>query len=163
MRRVIDGDWPKMPWSPLLLAGPQITGATVGFLGFGRIAQATLARLLPFQVKDAIYLTSQPGKEVREDFYGIVQKQQVPIQPAQGWKELAEKSDILFVGCALNEKTKHAINAEFFSLMKKRAVIVNIARGSVRCLPTHSERQLKSVAPFPLTVPSSIRTRSSRH
>lgn len=127
-----------MPWSPLLLAGPQVTGATIGFLGFGRIAQATLGRLLPFQIKDALYLTSQPGKEVREDFYGLVQKQQVSIKPAQDWKELAEKSDILFVGCALNDKTKHAVNAEFFSLMKKRAVIVNIARGCVSVSLRHA-------------------------
>lgn len=129
MRRVIAGDWPQMPWSPLLLSGPQITNSTVGFLGFGRIAQATLARLLPFQIKDTLYLTSQPGQPAKEDFYSLLKEQKIPIKPASDWKQLASESDVLFVGCALNEKTKHAVNAEFFKLMKKRAVIVNIARG----------------------------------
>lgn len=129
MRRVIDGDWPQMPWAPMLLAGPQITNSTIGFLGFGRIAQATLSRLLPFQIKDALYLTSRPGQPAKEDFYGLLKDQKVSIQPASDWKQLAAESDVLFVGCALNEKTKHAVNAEFFGRMKKRAVIVNIARG----------------------------------
>lgn len=31
-----------MPWSPLLLTGQSFTNKTIGFLGFGRIAQATL-------------------------------------------------------------------------------------------------------------------------
>jgi len=131
MRRVIDGDWPQMPWAPMLLAGPQITNSTIGFLGFGRIAQATLSRLLPFQIKDALYLTSRPGQPAKEDFYGLLKDQKVSIQPASDWKQLAAESDVLFVGCALNEKTKHAVNAEFFGRMKKRAVIVNIARGPV--------------------------------
>lgn len=127
----MDGDWPNMPWAPMLLSGPQITNSTVGFLGFGRIAQATLLRLLPFQIKDALYVTSQPGQQAKEDFYGLLKEQKISIQPAANWEQLAKESDVIFVGCALNEKTKHAVNADFFKLMKKRAVIVNIARGLV--------------------------------
>lgn len=129
MRRVMDGDWPKMPWSPLLLCGPQITNSTVGFLGFGRIAQATLARLLPFQISQALYLGSRPGQAAKEDFYGLVKEQKIPIQPAKNAQELAEKSDILIIGCALTPETKHLVNADFLSRMKETAVVVNIARG----------------------------------
>jgi glyoxylate/hydroxypyruvate reductase len=125
----MDGDWPKMPWSPLLLCGPQITGSTVGFLGFGRIAQATLSRLLPFQISQALYLGSRPGQPAKEDFYGLVKEQKIPIQAAQSAQELAQKSDILIIGCALTTETKHLVNKEFLSRMKKTAVVVNIARG----------------------------------
>src|SRR4051812_46494956 len=37
--KVTRGEWPQMPWHPLLMTGPQIRGSTIGFLGFGRIAQ----------------------------------------------------------------------------------------------------------------------------
>lgn len=39
MRSVLDGEWPGMPWSPLLLCGQSPRNATYGFIGFGRIAQ----------------------------------------------------------------------------------------------------------------------------
>lgn len=131
MRRVADGEWPKLPWAPLQFCGPQITNSTIGFLGFGRIAQATLQRFLPFNPSKALYLGSQPGQKAKQDYFGLLKEQKIPIEPAADWQQLAKESDILIVGCALNEQSKHAVNAEFFKLMKKRAVVVNIARGYV--------------------------------
>lgn len=113
----------------MLLCGPQITNSTVGFLGFGRIAQATLSRLLPFQISQALYLGSKPGQPAKEDFYGLVKEQKIPIQSAKSAEELAEKSDILIIGCALTPETKHMVNKAFLDRMKKTAVVVNIARG----------------------------------
>ncbi|KAF2473729.1 uncharacterized protein BDR25DRAFT_256568 [Lindgomyces ingoldianus] len=131
MAKVLTGQWPQMPWSPLLMTGPQIRGSTVGFLGFGRIAQATLKRLLPFGIGKAIYLTSKPGQPVQDDHYRVVRDGSIPISPVLDWKELAKESDVVIVGCALTPSTKHLVNAEFFHQMKKLAVIVNIARGPV--------------------------------
>jgi glyoxylate/hydroxypyruvate reductase len=131
MGKVIKGEWPQMPWHPLLMTGPQIRGTTVGFLGFGRIAQATLQRLLPFGIKNAIYLTSKPGQQAKDDHFGLIKDGRIPIQPAQDLDQLASSSDIVVVGCSLTPSTKHLINASFFAKMKKLAVIVNIARGPV--------------------------------
>lgn len=131
MLKVLNGEWPQMPWHPLLMTGPQIRGATVGFLGFGRIAQATLKRLLPFGIKKALYLTSKPGQPVKEDHFGLVKESAIPIEPAQGADQLASESDVIIVGCALTPTTKHLVSTEFFSKMKKLAVIVNIARGPI--------------------------------
>ncbi|KAF2709029.1 hypothetical protein K504DRAFT_408433 [Pleomassaria siparia CBS 279.74] len=126
MRAVIDGKWPQMPWHPFLLTGPQIRGCTVGFLGFGRIAQATLKRLVPFGIKRAIYLTSKPGKIVKEaDGFGV------PTESIGSIEELATDSDVVIVGCPLTEQTKYIVNAEFLARMKKTAVLINIARGPV--------------------------------
>jgi glyoxylate/hydroxypyruvate reductase len=131
MAKVIKGEWPQMPWHPLLMTGPQIRGCTVGFLGFGRIAQASLQRLLPFGIKRAIYLTSKPGQPVKEDHFNLVKTTNIPIEPAQSADQLACESDIVIVGCALTPDTKHLVSTDFFKKMKKLAVIVNIARGPV--------------------------------
>lgn len=131
MGKVIQGEWPQMPWHPLLMTGPQIKGSTVGFLGFGRIAQASLLRLLPFGIERAIYLTSTPGQAVRDDYFGLLREPKVPVNPATSWEQLASESDVVVVGCSLTPSTKHLVNAEFFAKMRRRAVIVNIARGPV--------------------------------
>jgi glyoxylate/hydroxypyruvate reductase len=131
MAKVQRGEWPQMPWHPLLMTGPQIRGSTVGFLGFGRIAQASLQRLLPFAIKSVIYLTSKPGQPAKEDHFGLLKNSPISIKPAQNLDQLAEESDIIVVGCALTASTKHLISTSFFEKMKKLAVIVNIARGPV--------------------------------
>lgn len=130
MTRVSRGEWPQMPWHPLLMTGPQIRGATVGFLGFGRILQAVLQRLLAFDIKRAIYIASMPGKPAREDYYGLSGKA-TPVEVARDLDQLASESDVVVVGCALTPETKHLVNANFLGKMKSTAVIVNIARGSV--------------------------------
>jgi glyoxylate/hydroxypyruvate reductase len=127
MGKVIAGEWPQMPWHPLLMTGPQIRGCTVGFLGFGRIAQATLKRLIPFGIKRAIYMTSKPGKTSKEaeDQPGIATNVVSSIE------QLASESDVVIVGCPLTPDTKHIVNAAFLGQMKKTAVLINIARGPV--------------------------------
>ncbi|XP_014562698.1 hypothetical protein COCVIDRAFT_83563 [Bipolaris victoriae FI3] len=129
--KVARGEWPQMPWHPLLMTGPQIRGSTVGFLGFGRIAQASLQRLLPFGIKRVIYLTSKPGQPAREDHFGLLQNSGIPIEPATSTDQLAQESDVVIVGCALTPSTKHLVSTDFFSKMKKLSVIVNIARGPI--------------------------------
>ena len=131
MGKVNKGEWPQMPWHPLLMTGPQIRGTTIGFLGFGRIAQASLSRFLPFGIKRAIYLTSKPGQPAKEDHFGLIESGKIPIEPAKDWEQLASESDVVIVGCSLTPSTKHLVNSAFFAKMKKLAVIVNIARGPV--------------------------------
>ena len=131
MAKVTKGEWPQMPWHPLLMTGPQIRGSTVGFLGFGRIAQASLQRLLPFGIKRVIYLTSKPGQPAKEDHYGLLKNVGIPVEPATGADQLAQESDVVIVGCALTPSTKHLVSNDFFSKMKKLSVIVNVARGPI--------------------------------
>ncbi|CAI6332596.1 unnamed protein product [Periconia digitata] len=131
MGKVLKGEWPQMPWHPLLMTGPQIGGSTVGFLGFGRIAQATLKRLLPFGIKKVVYLTSKPGQPAKEDHFGLLENPSIPVEPAENWEQLAGESDVVVVGCALTPSTKHIVSKDFFMKMKKMAVLVNIARGPV--------------------------------
>ncbi len=46
-------------------------------------------------------------------------------------KNLCANSDIISVHCPLNKSTKHLLNAELFSIMKKGVFIINTARGSI--------------------------------
>lgn len=130
MTKVSRGEWPQMPWHPSLMAGPQIRNATVGFVGFGRISQAALTRLIAFGIKKALYVASKPGKPMREDHYGLLGKA-IPVGVAHSLDQLASESDVVIVGCALTPETKHIISADFLSRMKTTAIIVNVARGPV--------------------------------
>lgn len=129
------------------MCGYSLTGTTIGFLGFGRIAQATLARLLPFRPARVLYTTSQLGASARHDHFDLLTR--VDNKPASSLDRLASESDVLFICCSLTPETRDLVNDAFLrkcvSLlprcdmfircrehrMKPRAVIVNTARGGV--------------------------------
>lgn len=79
---------------------------------------ATLVRMMPYQPKRVLYLTSKPGKPASEDYYGLIKDNKIPIEPAQSIDELAKEVDMLFVCCALTPSTKNMVDAEFLSKMK---------------------------------------------
>lgn len=47
------------------------------------------------------------------------------------FEELLEKSDFIFISCALTNETKHLINRKAFLRMKRSCILINIARGGV--------------------------------
>lgn len=117
------GKWPS--FSPYGLAGQGLSSRSVlGFLGFGRIAQATLQRMLPFGPKKCLYSTRTRKDDVKlSEEMGCVME----------WVEmerLARESDVVFVLCNGGEETKGLVGEEFLGRMKKTAVLVNTARVS---------------------------------
>ncbi|KAH7332748.1 hypothetical protein B0J17DRAFT_677405 [Rhizoctonia solani] len=133
MNIVHSGNWPNTPWSPSLLTGPQLSnpGTTVGFIGFGRISRATLARLIPFQISRVLYTRSSAPPSPTTD---SVLLSQFPTLKEAKWvslDELARESDFVFVLAPGGEATKHLVGEEFLSNMKKDAILVNPGRGSV--------------------------------
>ncbi len=110
---------------------------TAGFIGFGRIAQATLARLVPFGFQRALY-TGRPSSSSSSSSnpdpsadaalaakFGIKEVQRVPLQT------LARESDILFVLAPGGPATHHIVDEAFLRQMKPTAVLVNTARGTL--------------------------------
>jgi glyoxylate/hydroxypyruvate reductase len=103
----------------------------MGFIGFGRIAQATLKRLIPFGVTHCIYYanpSSPPKSSLDADLmtkYGLNSVKRVDLD------ELAKDSDVIFVLAPGGEQTKHLVNADFLGKMKKTAVLVNTSRGTL--------------------------------
>ncbi|KAJ4467023.1 hypothetical protein J3R30DRAFT_3310037 [Lentinula aciculospora] len=137
---VREGLWPKFIWAPFSLCGPQLSTSgispsrTVGFLGFGRISQATLARLIPFGVTDCIYSSnpnsSASSKKKRNEKL-LEQHPQLKSVRAVDVDTLAQESDVLFVLVPGGPSTRHLINEEFLRKMKKHSVLVNAGRGTV--------------------------------
>jgi glyoxylate/hydroxypyruvate reductase len=153
---VKSNQWPNTTWAPFALCGPQISlppvlpslqdpnppqpTRTVGFLGFGRIAQATLARLIPFGFTHCIY-TSNPNSPPQPDRDAQILGLHRGYSPATTTKlhslkrvdidELAKESDVVFVLAPGGNETKHVVNEEFLKKMKKTSILVNTSRGTL--------------------------------
>ncbi|KAF8624961.1 hypothetical protein AX15_005603 [Amanita polypyramis BW_CC] len=137
---VIDNSkWPNYSWSPFLFCGPQLSPSayskkrTVGFLGFGRIARATLSRLIAFGITDCIYTTNPTSlpdlardAAIEKEFVGSLDSIKRVTLDA-----LARNSDLLFVVTPGGSDTWHLINEGFLRKMKKTSVLVNTSRGTV--------------------------------
>ncbi|KAG7097660.1 hypothetical protein E1B28_004988 [Marasmius oreades] len=139
MAIVREGQWPKFTWSPFAMCGPQISttahspSRTIGFLGFGRISQATLSRAVSFGVTDCIYHSNPSSPPKLERDQAILKQHQPQLKSLRSvdLDTLARESDVVIVLAPGGEKTKHIINEEFLRKMKKHAVLVNAARGTL--------------------------------
>jgi lactate dehydrogenase-like 2-hydroxyacid dehydrogenase len=121
-RRVAEGErflragkW--VTWSPSLLLGADLVGATLGIVGFGRIGEAVAKRAQGFDLR-VIY--HDPSSQ--QPAYGA--------QPVD-LDTLLRESDFVSIHVPLNSGTQHLVNADFLSKMKPTAVLVNTSRGAV--------------------------------
>jgi glyoxylate/hydroxypyruvate reductase len=103
----------------------------MGFIGFGRISQATLKRLMPFGVTHCVYYTNplSPPKPTLDA--EIKAKHSLQAVKRVDLDELAKESDVVFVLAPGGEKTRHIVNADFLQKMKKTAILVNTSRGTL--------------------------------
>jgi glyoxylate/hydroxypyruvate reductase len=103
----------------------------MGFIGFGRIAQATLKRLVPFGITHCIYYSNplsshkKPLDDKLKTKHGLQSLRRVDLD------ELAKESDVVFVLAPGGNQTKHVVNADFLRKMKKTAILVNTSRGTL--------------------------------
>ncbi|KZT00657.1 uncharacterized protein LAESUDRAFT_665594 [Laetiporus sulphureus 93-53] len=130
--------WPQYAWSPFLFCGPQLSAnwvyptRTAGFLGFGRIAQATLARLIPFGFTHCLYSgnPTSPPDPARDATvaakYGLQS-----VRRVAGLDELARESDVVFVLAPGDPSLYHVVDEAFLKQMKRTAVLVNTSRGTL--------------------------------
>lgn len=124
-RRVVEGhdyvrrgEW--RTWHPELLLGPELHGATVGVVGFGRIGQAFARRARGFGMR-VLYVSRHPKPEAEQE----LQAERVELA------ELLERADFVSLHTPLTPETHHLMNAERLARMKEGAVLVNTARGKV--------------------------------
>lgn len=129
--------WPTTAWAPFAFCGPQLSAScvapsrTVGFIGFGRIAQATLARLVPFGYKECLYITRSTTSRDAASDARLAQELSLDSVRRATLDEIAAASDVLFVLAPGGPATHHMINEAFLKKMKKTAVLVNTARGTL--------------------------------
>jgi lactate dehydrogenase-like 2-hydroxyacid dehydrogenase len=118
-RYVRAGYWKT--WGPLLLLGPDVHGATIGIVGFGRIGQAVARRAQGFGM-EILYHDLQPLPPSVTDPLGATY---LPLE------ELLPRSDFVSLHVNLSPVTRHLINAETLAMMRPTAVLVNTSRGPV--------------------------------
>ena len=118
-RYVRDGNWKT--WGPLLLLGPDVHGATIGIVGFGRIGQALARRAQGFGMEVLYHDVQELPPEVTEPLGATY----LPLE------ELLPRSDFVSLHVNLSPVTRHLIKAETLAWMKPTAVLVNTSRGPV--------------------------------
>lgn len=127
----------------------EIYGSTVGILGTGSIGQHVAKRLKAFDTKIIGYKRTFD----HVPFFDVIYTEK------NGLYELLKESDYLIVALALNDQTKHILDARALSMMKTNALIINVARGDVidqqaltKALITHQIRgaALDVTSPEPL-------------
>jgi glyoxylate reductase len=106
-RDVRDGQW--VTFEPGHNLGAEVTGATLGIVGFGRIGQAVARRAEGF------------GMEILHSARSCG----VPLE------ELLERSDFVTLHCPLTPDTRHLIDWAALDRMKPTALLVNTARGPI--------------------------------
>ncbi|HET8600742.1 MAG TPA: D-glycerate dehydrogenase [Segeticoccus sp.] len=127
-RRCVEGDdflrsGRYRGWKPDLLLGSDVTGATLGLVGFGRIAQAVARRALAFDMKVLCTTRTPPSAGGPHDGSRLVSF--VP------WEELLGHSDYLSLHVPHTHETHHLVDEQALKLMKPSAYLINTARGAV--------------------------------
>ncbi|MGR9048963.1 2-hydroxyacid dehydrogenase [Halobacillus faecis] len=112
-----DNKWEH--WSPLMLAGTDIHGKTIGIVGMGRIGEAVAKRAKGFGMNVLYYNRSR--KPEAEESHGA---------SYAGFKELLEQADYVVCLTPLTDETHHMFNKEAFHRMKKNAFFINASRGA---------------------------------
>ena len=124
-RRVVEssnflraGEWKT--WHPDLLLGRDVSGATLGIVGMGKIGEAVARRAKGFSM-DILYMNRSPRPAAERE----LKARQVSLD------ELLGKSDFVSLHCPLNDETRGLIGEEQLRKMKKTAILINTSRGPV--------------------------------
>ncbi|MCL4154032.1 UNVERIFIED_CONTAM: hypothetical protein GTU68_051994 [Idotea baltica] len=125
-RRVAEGDrfvrtkaWGG--WGPLQFLGADITGATLGLIGLGRIGKAMVRRAKGFDMNVVYWNRTRLSQE---------EEQQLGVTYGS-MNEVLGQSDFVSLHVSLSEQTWHLIGSEQLKRMKPTASIINTARGPV--------------------------------
>lgn len=117
-RAMREGRWPTPEMRETCF---QITGKTVGLVGFGNIGRMLARRLRGFDAR-VLYFDTQRADAATE------QQLQAAYAPLD---EVLAQSDILSLHAPLIPSTAHFINARTIAAMKDGAVLINTARGGL--------------------------------
>ena len=123
-RRIVECDayvrTGDVAWGPTVLVGSKVSGKKLGIVGSGRIASAVAKRAVGFDME--ILYTSECQDPNFEELCGgrFVSKE-----------ELLKEADFLTLHLPLLPTTCHYISTGEMKLMKKSAILLNLARGPI--------------------------------
>jgi lactate dehydrogenase-like 2-hydroxyacid dehydrogenase len=110
-------------WCPTHMLSSNVTGATLGLIGFGRIGQAMARKAHHgFDMNIIYYNPSAANEYVTQD---------LQAKRCNTVEEVLTQADFVSLHCPAGANTKHLINAKTLKLMKPSAHLINTARGDV--------------------------------
>ena len=115
----------RLDWSDSLFASAtphsELRGKCIGIIGYGRIGKEIARLLYAFKTKTYAFTRVKTKKD------SLVSK----CITSKYFGEYINQLDYIIVCCPLNKDTENFINKKNLRLMKKSAVIINIARGDI--------------------------------
>ena len=118
-RLVASGEW--RGWHPLQLLGREVSGATLGIVGLGRIGMAVARRARAFGMR--ILYHNRSRREEAESALGAAYRADLGA--------LLQESDIVSLHAPLTDETRYLIDAAALARMPRHAILVNTARGAL--------------------------------
>ncbi len=125
-RRVVEADrltranqWKT--WEPDFLLGASVAGATLGIVGLGRIGRAVARRAKGFEMR-ILYANPKRCDPELEKTLGVE------------WVELdqlLQAADFVTIHTPLTPETHHLFGDRQFELMRRSAILINTARGTI--------------------------------
>ena len=120
-RLVRSGQW--RGWCPTHMMSSDVTGATLGLIGFGRIAQAMARKAHHGFGMKILYVKPSPADpEIVADLQAV---------RSETIEELLPQCDFVSLHCPGGADTRHLIDERRLNLMKPGAHLINTARGDV--------------------------------
>lgn len=101
------------------LTGFDLHGKTVGVIGTGKIGQVFCKIMLGFGCRVLAFdiIANKDMEAIGVEYLPLI--------------DIFEQADIISLHCPLNELTKHIINAQTISMMKKGVMLINTSRGAL--------------------------------
>lgn len=112
------GNWTS--WSPMAYTGMDVGGATLGIIGMGRIGEAVARRAKGFDMRILYHNRSRKMDAEVEHGFEYVELD-----------TLLKEVDFVVILAPYTAETAGLIGARELGLMKKTAVLINVARGGI--------------------------------
>lgn len=112
-----NGDWSKSEhFSSLQYPIQELSGKTLGLIGYGTLAKGVEKLALAFDMK--VLIAARVGSNIAPEGRVLIE-------------ELFPQIDVLSVHCPLTPETNKLVNRAFLEKMKTSAFLINTARGAV--------------------------------
>ena len=108
-------------WNRSRFQGRQLSGKTLGVVGFGRIGQAVAQRALAFDMNVIAY----------DPFYNAATALDGGVKIFSQIPDVLTRADILTFHVPLNNDTHELLNAQTFAQCRDGVLVVNASRGGV--------------------------------
>jgi len=120
-RREITSEWSLDPEAPFnQFQGPELSGKTLGIVGFGAIGRELALRARAFSMEVLTY----------DPYVSEVSANEAGVRTA-GLTEIASEADFIVMAAKVTEETRGLFSKDMFDRMKPSAYLINSARAAL--------------------------------